>query len=128
MGAALLSRHVRMMRAGASVVRRFVVVQFLGLAATLLLYRAFFPDYLRITFQYAAIVTAVSLALTLAVLLLRPTAAASLRRAIDSRLTRLAAVLIVVALFLYAVAIRTSLQPFSIVRQGSGARRHTRFS
>ena len=120
MGAALLSRHVPMMRAGASVVRRFVVVQFLGLAATLLLYRAFFPEYLRITFQYAAIVTAVSLALTLAVLLLRPTAAASLRRAIDSRLARLAVVLIVVALFLYAIAIRPGLQPFSIVRQGSG--------
>lgn len=100
------------------VIRRFALIQLLAHFVTLLAYSALFPQFLRDLSAYVTFITATATTLTLAACFLTSRTASYLRRLVDSSIFRLTAIAALVCLFLYAVEIRPTLEPFSIIRQG----------
>ncbi len=95
---------------------RFIRDQLLAFAFALLCYWAIFPDYLglnagRLTF---GVVFSMALAAT-GLALLRIEGGKHLRNLAESTTTRVTVIVILAALVCYAVALRPSLQPFSLI-------------
>ena len=101
-----------------TVIRRFASIQLLAHVVTLIMYAALFPQFLRDLSPYIAVITTSTLVVTLATYLLPFKIATHLGRLIDSRIFRLTAVAFLVCLFVYAVGIRPTLEPFSTIRRG----------
>ena len=120
MAAALLACVAAPTRVNIAATRRFALTQLLALAVALVGYWAFFPGYLPDKLQYLAAIAGACVALALIAVFLTPAMAGLVRRIIDARAARLTAIVVLVLLFAYAVAIRPTLPPFSIIRQSSG--------
>ena len=119
MAAVLLAKSTPTVDGRLTAVRRFVLTQLFGLVAVLIVYRAMFPDYLYRNFGRLAIVIAACLVLTTTAFLLSSKAEASLRRLINLPASRVSAIGVLVLLLAYAVEIRPTLQPFSVIPQTS---------
>lgn len=92
----------------------------LTLSAGFLSYAILFPRYLEATFDTFALTGAASAGLALVAMTLAPTMAARTRDLISSLHTRLLAIFLLAVLFLYAAAVRPTLEPFSSIKENFG--------
>lgn len=95
----------------------FLLVATFGVAV--LFYWTLFPGYLRSVLEETATIAAASLALALALVVAIPESLTGLRRAINAQPTRLVAIALLIGFFVYATAIRPTLQPFHLIQQAS---------
>lgn len=98
--------------------RRIVWSQGAALAAALVVYMTLFPRYFDAAFEYYALICATSAILIVFAMLITPAFAVRAGAAMRSRSVRVAAISVLAILFIYAAAIRPTLQPFSIIRDG----------
>ncbi len=116
--AALLASRAPSNKNGLSAMRHFSFIQFISHAAVFIGYWFLFHDYLRDTFDYVTVITAASVALLLGAWLVTPRTLTYVKQLTGSRFVRVCIVASLVSLFFYAVAIRPTYEPFSIIHHG----------
>jgi hypothetical protein len=118
MAAAVLASLASPTPASIAAARKIVWGQGAALAAVFVVYMMLFPRYFDATFEYWALIGAMSVVLGLLSALLTPTIAARAGMAMRTPASRVVAVIALAILFVYAAAIRPTVQPFSIIRDG----------
>ena len=99
-------------------IRRFALIQLLAHFLSLLAYCTLFPQFLRDLSGYVTFMCATATALTLATWFITKRTVLHLRRLVDSKTFRLTVIAGLICFFLYAVEVRPTLEPFSMIQRG----------